>query len=79
MRPLFGLSLKERENSRQKRRKGRETVAEQQSTLWRIWVDEESRVVSFTETEGARKMEFSTREEFLRQVDEFTARNFRYR
>jgi len=54
-------------------------VAEQQSTLWRIWVDEESRVVSFTETEGARKMEFSTREEFLRQVDEFTARNFRYR
>ena len=78
MRPLFGLSL-ERENSRQKRRKGRENLAEQQSTLWRFWVDVESRVVSFTETEGAREMEFSTREEFLRQVDEFTARNFRYR
>ena len=54
-------------------------MAEQQSTLWRVWVDEESRVVSFTETEGAREMEFSDREEFLRQVDEFTARNFRYR
>ena len=47
--------------------------------VWRIWVDEQSRVVSFQETADSRLMEFASREEFLQQVDEFTARNYRYR
>ena len=47
--------------------------------VWRVWVDEQNRVVSFRETADSRMMEFASREEFLRRVDEFTARNYRYR
>ena len=47
--------------------------------VWRVWVDEQNRVVSFQETADSRLMEFGSREEFLQRVDEFTARNYRYR
>ena len=47
--------------------------------VWRVWVDEQNRVVSFRETADSRLMEFGSREEFLQRVDEFTARNYRYR
>lgn len=47
--------------------------------VWQVWVDEQNRVVSFQETADSRLMEFGSREEFLQRVDEFTARNYRYR
>ena len=47
--------------------------------VWRVWVDEQNRVVSFRETADSRLMEFGSREEFLQRVDGFTARNYRYR
>lgn len=47
--------------------------------VWRVWVDEENRVVSFQESAGSQMMEFAGQEEFMRKVDEFTAKNYRYR
>ena len=46
--------------------------------VWRIWVDAENRIVSFHEAEGGRLMEFRSHEMFLRYVDEFTGKNYRY-
>ena len=47
--------------------------------VWRVWVDEQNRVVSFRETADSRLMDFFIREKILQQVDEITARNYRYR
>ena len=52
---------------------------QERDRVWRVWVDERNRVVSFRETADSRMMEFASREEFLQRVDGFTARNYRYR
>ena len=46
--------------------------------VWRLWVDPERRVVSFHEEAGAQLMEFRDREMFLRCVDEYTNRMYKY-
>ena len=45
---------------------------------WRIWVDTQRRIVSFHEEEGCRLLEFQNRETFLRCVDEYTQKQYRY-
>ena len=47
-------------------------------TPWRIWVDPVRRVVSFHEEAGWRKLEFRSRELFLRCIDQYTAQQYRY-
>ena len=51
---------------------------EEQEVVWRIWVDTRRKVVSFHEEEGSQLMEFRSHEMFLRYVDEFTGKNYRY-
>ena len=46
--------------------------------VWRIWVDTRRRVVSFHEEEGSQLLEFQSRETFLRCVDEYTQKQYRY-
>ena len=50
----------------------------EEQQLWRIWVDHERRIVSFHEEEHFRVLEFRDREMFLRCVDQYTRRQFRY-
>lgn len=49
-----------------------------QSPYFRIWVDTERKIVSFHEEEGCQMLEFTSREMFLRCVDQYTSRQFRY-
>ena len=53
---------------------------EQKETIqvWRIWVDTNRRVVSFHEEEGSQLLEFTSRELFLRCVDEYAGKSYRY-
>ncbi len=55
-----------------------ETDTVRSQALWRIWVDTENRVVSFHETGRGEMLEFRDREMFLRCVDEYTSKHFRY-
>ena len=52
-----------------------QSVCEQ---CWRVWVDARRRIVSFHEMEGAQLMEFRDRETFLRYVDGFIGKSYRY-
>ena len=45
---------------------------------FRIWVDTKRKIVSFHEEEGCELLEFTSRELFLRCVDQYTIRQFRY-
>jgi hypothetical protein len=47
-------------------------------TLWRMWVDTKRRIVSFHEEEGCQLLEFRSREMFLRCVDQYSGRQYRY-
>jgi hypothetical protein len=47
-------------------------------TLWRMWVDTQRRIVSFHEEEGCQLLEFRSREMFLRCVDQYSGRQYRY-
>ena len=51
---------------------------EEHRAVWQIWVDTERHVVSFHPIEGAQLLEFYDREMFVRCVDEYTARMYRY-
>ena len=53
-------------------------MAEREQQVWRIWVDTTRRVVSFHEEEGSRLLEFYSWELFIRAVDEYAGRQFRY-
>lgn len=46
--------------------------------VWRLWVDTNRRIVSFHKEEGAQLMEFRSRELFLRCVDEYTTKLYKY-
>ena len=46
--------------------------------LWRMWVDTQRRIVSFHEEEGCQLLEFRSRELFLRCVDQYSGRQYRY-
>lgn len=46
--------------------------------LWRMWVDTQRRIVSFHEEEGCQLLEFRSREMFLRCVDQYSGRQYRY-
>ena len=48
------------------------------ATLWRMWVDTQRRIVSFHEEEGCQMLEFRSREMFLRCVDQYSGRQYRY-
>ena len=49
-----------------------------EETIWRVWVDNKERVVSFHPEEGFQLMEFRSKDLFLRCVDEYTCRQYRY-
>lgn len=53
-------------------------MEERQACVWRMWVDAERKVVSFREDPAGRLVEFRDREMFLRCVDEYTRRGYRY-
>jgi hypothetical protein len=55
-----------------------EKKARTERQRWRIWVDTERKIVSFHEEEGCELMEFYNREMFMRCVDQYTSRQFRY-
>ncbi len=46
--------------------------------LWRVWVDNHRRIVSFHEEEGCQLMEFRSREMFWSCVEQYTGKQYRY-
>ncbi len=46
--------------------------------LWRVWVDNHRRIVSFHEEEGCQLIEFRNREMFLSCVEQYTGKQYRY-
>lgn len=49
-----------------------------QESPWRMWVSPERKIVSFHAEVGFRLLEFRTRELFLRCIDGYTLRQYRY-
>ena len=47
-------------------------------TPWRLWVNTNSRIVSFHEEEGFDLLEFQSREMYLRCVDGYICQSYRY-
>ena len=47
-------------------------------TPWRLWVNTDSRIVSFHEEEGFDLLEFQSHEMFLRCVDGYICQSYRY-
>lgn len=45
---------------------------------WRIWVSPERKIVSFHHEDGFQKLEFCSRELFLRCVDRYAGERYRY-
>ena len=48
------------------------------ATLWELWVDPVRRIVSFRPEAGGQYLAFRSRELFLRCIDQYTARQYRY-
>ena len=46
--------------------------------VWRIWVDNQRRLVSFHEVPGCRLLEFHSYELFQSCIDGYTAQRYRY-
>ena len=46
--------------------------------VWRLWVDNQRRIVSFRQEAGWQLLEFRSRELFLRCVDQYTEQQYRY-
>ncbi len=46
--------------------------------LWRVWVDNQKRIVSFHEEEDCKLLEFHSREMFFRCIDQYTGLQYRY-
>lgn len=53
----------------------RERTAE---PLWRIWVDPQTRVVSFHQVEGFHPLEFRSHDLFQNCIDQYTRQQYRY-
>ncbi len=45
---------------------------------WRVWVDAERRIVSFHQEPGFQLMEFHSHELFLKYMDTFIGKDYRY-
>ena len=50
----------------------------QETNIFRVWIDNTRRIVSFHEEEGCQLLEFRNREMFLRCVDQYTGLQYRY-
>ena len=46
--------------------------------LWRVWVDNRRRIVSFHEEEGCKLLEFRSRDLFLSCMEQYTGKQYRY-
>lgn len=49
-----------------------------ESQVYRLWINTKKRIVSFHEEEGYELLEFTSRELFLRCVDQYTMMQYRY-
>ena len=49
-----------------------------QETLWRVWIDNQQRVVSFHEQKGACLMEFRSQDLFWSCVNQYAGLQYRY-
>lgn len=52
--------------------------AHREPPVWRIWIDNENRIVSFHEVEGCALMEFRNRDLFISCVEQYTGQQYRY-
>lgn len=53
-------------------------MEEEKLEIYRLWVDTARRIVSFHPEAGAELLEFRDRELFLRCIDTYTARLYKY-
>jgi hypothetical protein len=53
-------------------------MKEESSAVWRIWVDNRQRIVSFHPEEGFTLLEFRDAALFFRCIDEYTSQRYRY-
>ena len=51
---------------------------QQEPQVYRVWIDTRRRIVSFHEEEGCELLEFSSRELFLRCVNQYADQQYRY-
>lgn len=52
--------------------------APEREPLWRVWIDNRQKVVSFRERDGARLMEFRSQELFWSCVNQYAGLQYRY-
>ena len=48
------------------------------SALFQLWVDNQRRIVSFHPEDGFERLEFFSHDFFLRCVDEYSNKSYRY-
>lgn len=58
--------------------KDTEIIQQETESLWRMWVDNVRRIVSFHEEEGFFLVEFHSHEMFLRCVEQYSVEHYRY-
>ena len=46
--------------------------------LWRVWVDNQKRIVSFHEEEDCKLLEFRNRDMFFSCIEQYTGKQYRY-
>ena len=46
--------------------------------LWRVWVDNQKRIVSFHEEEDCKLLEFRNRDLFFSCIEQYTGMQYRY-
>ena len=51
---------------------------EQVTPQWRVWIDNQQRIVSFHEMAGCDVMEFYSRDLFWKCVEQYTGQQYRY-
>lgn len=54
------------------------TMQQETEPLWRMWVDDDRRIVSFHEEEGFFLAEFHSHEMFLRYLNRYSIEHYRY-
>lgn len=52
--------------------------AVKQEPVWRVWIDNRNRVVSFHEERGARLMEFRNQDLFWSCIEQYRSLQYRY-
>lgn len=46
--------------------------------IWRMWIDNAQRIVSFHEMEGCRMLEFRSKDLFQSCIDQYMVQQYRY-